>query len=217
MSLSYGDTSSSLENRKAFLAPLGIDYRNIVAAKQTHSANIHIAVESDAGRGALSYETAIADTDGLITSKAGLPLAIFSADCLSVFLYEPVIPLIGIFHCGWRSTRAGILTKAIRLMRDKFNASPLRINSVFGPAIGSCCYEVGHDLGDIFPEFVLNRGGRLYLDLAQANRRQLIDAGLNEGNISAGNNCTSCNNDRFFSFRREGASCGRMISVAMLK
>lgn len=93
MSLKYGETRDSLNNRKNFLQNLGIDYRNLVCAKQIHSSNIEYVTSQYIGKGALSYDTAIENTDALITDKKNIPLAIFTADCLSVFLYDPQNPL----------------------------------------------------------------------------------------------------------------------------
>jgi len=95
MSLSYGDTRDSLNNRENFLAGLGINYKDLVCAQQVHGNQVLYVTEKDKGKGALDYHTAIADTDALVTDKKNLPLAVFTADCLSVFLYDPSTPAIG--------------------------------------------------------------------------------------------------------------------------
>ena len=81
MSLSHGDTRYSVENRKNFLNSLGIDYRDLVCAKQIHASNIRPATEEDRGRGALKYDASIGVTDACITGRKNLPLAVFSAGC----------------------------------------------------------------------------------------------------------------------------------------
>jgi len=86
MSLFYGDTEGALIHRRRFLEPLGMDYRDLACAGQIHSDRIQYVTEQDKGKGASSHEASIADTDALITDKKDLPLAIFTADCLSVFL-----------------------------------------------------------------------------------------------------------------------------------
>ena len=80
MSLCYGDTANSLVNRISFLKNLGVDYRSLTCAGQVHGTNIKVIVEEDLGKGALSHDTAIADTDALITNHPNIPLAIFTAD-----------------------------------------------------------------------------------------------------------------------------------------
>jgi hypothetical protein len=217
MSLAYGDTAHSLENRREFLAGLGIDYRNLVCARQVHSDEVACICEEDRGKGALSYDSAIADTDALITNGKNLPLAIFTADCLSVFLYDEKTPSIGLVHAGWRSTKENITAKTVRLMRQRFNTAPEYLYAGFGPAIRDCCYEVGKEFQKFFTYGLKIQDNRFYLDLAGINKKQLLDSGVPQANISDSHACTSCQNDKLFSFRKEGDSCGRMMSVIMLK
>jgi YfiH family protein len=217
MSLFYGDTRESLTNRKSFLSTMDIDYRDLVCAKQIHSSCARYVKEEDKGKGALSYDSSIADTDALVTDKRNLPLAVFTADCLSIFLYDPDTPAIGLIHAGWRSTKENITDKAIQLMQGKFNTKTSRLYVGFGPAIRSCCCEVGEDFNDLFPRNTIKRNNRYYLDLAQINKRQVLDLGVEENNILDSKICTCCHNKEFFSYRKEGNTCGRLISVIMLK
>jgi len=217
MSLTYGDTKGALENRKKFLEPLGINYRDLVCTKQTHSANIYCATVADKGKGALEYESAVGDTDALITAVKGVPLAIFTADCLSVFLFDPKKPAIAVVHAGWRSSKEQILAKTIRRMQEEFKSSPTDLIINFGSSIRSCCCEVTSDFKDFFPGDVSEKEGRLYLDLAAANIKQARSCGARMENISDPKLCTFCAQNEFFSFRKEADTAGRMISVAMLK
>ena len=216
MSLFYGDTKDALINRQRFLGALGIDYLDLVCAKQIHSSQIRYAQEEDRGKGALSYDTAISDTDAFITNKRRLPLAIFTADCLSIFLYDPITAAIGLIHAGWRSTRENITAKTVQLMAEKFNTQAQDLYIGFGLAIRACCYEVDKEFGNLFAYGLTERFNRYYLDLAGINKKQLLDLGIKEINISDSKICTSCQNDDFFSYRKEGSSCGRMMSVMML-
>lgn len=217
MSLSYGDTANSLENRKHFLGQLGLEYHDLVCAKQTHASKVMYAKEEDRGRGALSFESSIEDTEAFITDKRNLPLAIFTADCLSIFLFDSKTPAVGLIHAGWRSTKENIAAKTIVSMREKFNTAAKDLYASFGPCIRSCCYEVGSDFKEIFPSGVDQKGSRFFLDLIAINRQQLLSSGVKEQNLSDSEVCTSCQNEEFFSYRREGNKCGRMMSVMMLK
>lgn len=217
MSLFYGDTEDSLENRKTFLKDLGIDYRSLVCAQQVHASQSRFIQEVDKGRGALSYTTAIPGTDALITRERNLPLAVFTADCLSIFIYDRRTPAIGLVHAGWRGSRDHILGKTVKLMQEKFNSQVKDLSVSFGPAIGSCCYAVREDFSDFSPRDLIKRNNRYYLDLPRINKRQLLDSGVKEKNIFDPQICTSCRNGEFFSYRKEGKACGRMMSVMMLK
>ncbi len=217
MSLYYGDTVQALDNRRNFLSGLGIDYRDLVCARQIHASDIRYVTESDKGSGAGSYGGSIADTDGFVTDKKNIPLAVFTADCLSVFIYDPKTPSVGLFHCGWRSSKENIVGKAVLLMKEKFNVNPKDLYAGFGSSVRGCCYEVSKEFKDYFSQGLAEKDGRLYLDLAAVNRAQLLEAGLVERNIFPPQVCTFCHNEEFYSYRKEGLSCGRMMSVIMLK
>lgn len=217
MSLCYGDTTNSFNNRKNFLGELGIDFASLVCARQVHGGHIKYAKETDKGRGSMFYDSAIAGTDAFITDKKDVPLAIFTADCLSVFLYDPKTPAIGLAHAGWRSTKSNITKKAIEKMQDKFGSSPGNLLIGFGPAIRNCCCQVSSEFNDYFSFGVNERDDKFYLDLIAINRKQILEAGGLEKNIFDSRFCTSCKNDSFFSYRKEAKSSGRMMSVIMLK
>jgi polyphenol oxidase len=217
MSLSYGDTRYSLENRSNFLGNLGIDYRDLVCAKQIHASNVRCILEEDKGSGAFEYDNSIDVTDAFITAERNIPFAILTADCLSIFLFDPLTPAAGLVHAGWRSSKENITLKTIKLMQKQFNTKPSSLHVGFGPAIRSCCCEVAGDFQDFFPDEVFEKDGRFYLDLAKVNKMQLLDSGVKETNISDSRICTVCKNNEYFSFRKEGKSCGRLMSVVMLK
>jgi len=142
MSLSYGQTRNSLENRQKFLSPIGIDYRNLVLAKQVHGKNVKYVKEEQKGSGAVNFDSSIADTDGFFTDKKGVPIAILTADCLSLFIYDPKKPAIAILHAGWRSTVKNIACEGVKALQEKFGSSPQRMFIGFGPGIRSCCLEM---------------------------------------------------------------------------
>ncbi len=216
MSLRHGDTQDSLANREEFLRSLGIPYRDLACANQVHGDGVICVRQEHKGKGALNYQDAFSQTDALITQGKNIPLAVFTADCLSVFLYDPVKHAAGVVHAGWRSSHKRIVGKTTRLMAKEFNTQAEDLFAGFGPAIGPCCYEVGKEFTDYFDCGVKQKQDRYYLDLALVNQRQLIESGLKEENISSGGSCTFCSAD-FFSFRRQGSSCGRMMSVVMLR
>lgn len=216
MSFRHGDTQNSLANREGFLRSLEIEYRDLACANQAHEDGVVCVRQEHKGKGALSYQDAFSQADALITREKNIPLAVFTADCLSVFLYDPVKQAAALAHAGWRSSRKRIAEKTARLMAKEFGTNPRDLLAGFGPAIGPCCYEVGEEFRDYFACGITQRQGKYYLDLARVNKNQLTDAGLKEENISSGGSCTFCDTD-FFSFRRQGSSCGRMMSVVMLK
>ncbi len=217
MSYAYGDTTDSIINRRNLLEPANINYQNLICAKQTHSNNVYFADRSDLGKGALSYDLSVENTDAFITNAKEVPLAIFTADCLPVFLYDPKNKAIGLVHASWRSSQGNITANTVRSMQDKFDTAPSNLLVYFGPAIRACCFQVGAEFKDIFPKHLIVKTGINYLDLVGVNRKQLLDSGIKDANILNSGLCTYCNENDFFSFRREGKSCGRMMSVMMLR
>jgi YfiH family protein len=216
MSLCYGDTANALSDRKKFLGELSIDYARLVGAQQTHSKNVKYVLEADSGKGALVYDSAIPDTDAFITDKPGIPLSAFTADCLSVFLYDPVKSAIAMVHAGWRGTQKGISGIAVEAMQTEFKTNPKDLMAYFGPCIRSCCFEVEADFKNFFPGKVIERENKLFLDIPAVNIEQLTQSGVKKSSISDCGFCTFCQNDRFFSFRKEADLAGRLISVIML-
>ena len=217
MSLCYGDVSSALLNRETLMDKLGVNFEELVCAKQTHSGNVQYVTELNKGKGALTYDDAIPDTDAFITDRKGVPIAIFTADCLSVFLYDPYKPAIGLVHGGWRSTKEDIAFTTIKLMQKQFGTNPQDLLVAFGPAIRSCSFEVEEDFKKIFPKDIQERDGKLYMDLAGANKKQILRAGVKIENIFDYRICTVCSIQDFYSFRVEKDVSGRMISVMMLR
>ena len=216
MSLCYGDTQGALENRKKFLSTIGIDYRTLICAKQVHGKNVAYVTEADRGSGALDYDSSVSDTDGFITDKKNTPIAILTADCLSVFIYDPLRPAVGIFHAGWRSTEKNICAEGVRLMQEKFGSKPEELLIGFGPSIRVCCCKMENGFKSNFPFGLINRDGNVYMDIALINTRQLTSCGVKQDNIFDPKLCTFSENKDYFSFRKEAQDAGRLISVIML-
>lgn len=217
MSLFRAKSSEVLDNRKNFLEHLGINYKDLVCMKQVHGYSVRYVNENDRGKGALNFESSLSDTDALITDKKILPIAVFTADCLSIFLYDPKSKAIGITHAGWRGSKAKIAVRAVELMQEEFGTRIKDLYVGFGPAIRSCCYEVGEDFKDDFPDDIIQRENRFYLDLIDINKKQLFTFGVARDKLFDSEICTSCRNEEFFSHRREKNSEARIISVIMLK
>jgi YfiH family protein len=216
MSLNYADTKGSLDNRRNFLESLGIDQDSLVCTKQIHGVEVKRVNSLQKGSGALIYETALPDVDALITDEKNVPLAIFTADCLPIFLFDPQTRSIGLVHAGWRGTHGRIAQKTIEAMKKEFHARPENVCVQFGPAIRSCCYQVSKDFQDKFPGDIDQQGESFFLDLSGANRKQLNLSGVRPVNIFDCAICTSCHNAEYFSFRKEKNSSGRMMSVMAL-
>jgi YfiH family protein len=150
----------------------------------------------------------IGEGDALVTNLPGLAVSVKTADCFPILLVNARARVVAAVHAGWRGTAAGVGPAAIETMK----ADPGDIHAAIGPGIGVCCYHVGEDVAR---QFGMRQAGPL--DLAEVNRRQLIDAGVPERQIEVLRACTCCDAKRFHSYRRDQQQAGRMISYIRMK
>ncbi|MDD5355969.1 MAG: peptidoglycan editing factor PgeF, partial [Candidatus Omnitrophica bacterium] len=200
-------------SREAVLSGLGLELSQLVCAKQAHSANVYIAESQDKGRGSFIHDEAIINMDAFITKEKGVALSVFVADCLPVFLIDKRSKAVGLVHAGWKGTKSSIVKKTIIMMQQSFGSRPKDLTALLGPSIRKCCYEVGQEFLKYFKRGVDIRDDKLYLDLTGINYLQLKEIGVPDGNIFDSGICTSCQNDKFFSYRKEKDSCGRQMAL----
>jgi YfiH family protein len=130
-----------------------------------------------------------------------------------------------VVHAGWRGSALGITAKVVHLLRERYHSQPQDILAAIGPSIGRCCYQVDAIVANAFAThnssehflFPAAAANRWMLDLPEANRRQIMDCGIPEGNIELSGYCTSCRQDLFFSHRASGGITGRQINFMMIK
>jgi polyphenol oxidase len=147
------------------------------------------------------------EADALVTTSPELWVSVRTADCLPILLADHGAKVVAAVHAGWRGTVEEIAAKAVYEM-VQLGAELSSIQAAIGPGIGYCCFEVGPEVS---PRF--GTEGTTCVDLAEANERQLLDAGLDLDNIWVSKLCTKCNEDQFHSFRRDGEKAGRMVSA----
>ena len=157
--------------------------------------------------------------DGLTSQRRGVVLAVASADCVPVVLFDPDRSAAAVLHAGWRGTRSHIARTGVETMHRLYGTSPAALRAMIGPAIGSCCYRVGDEVVEEFrtaghPMDALLRpdGDGGFLNLSEANRRDLSEAGVNPGNIRSAELCTRCLAGLFPSYRRDGERTGRILT-----
>jgi polyphenol oxidase len=226
-----------VKNRQAFQFALGAAESTLIPLSQFHSSVVRFfdAPPEAPCRGDASF-----------TTTSGLLLCVQTADCVPILLVDPKKRAVAAIHAGWRGTLARIAEKTVGQMRLDFGSSPADVLAALGPAIGGCCYEVGTELVTKFtsqfagaeewfdelrtgdepnPLQWLNRmppghqppPKNVRLDLRNANRSQLVAAGLAGGNIFVSDLCTACHTDLFFSYRREGPASGRLLAAVGIR
>ena len=195
------------------------DPLHFIVADQTHSDNIKLITQKKT-KGWESLSDAIEDCDALITDVKGVMLTVLTADCVPILLYDTQKEVVAAVHAGWKGTKAQIVSKTVQKMREMYGCDPKDIIAGIAPSIGRCCYEVGEEVAAHFsdiPEGFTPVGHKYMLDLPFINRRQLLDAGLQEENIEMSHVCTACNVERFFSYRKEQGCSGRFMSMIGIK
>jgi YfiH family protein len=227
LGLNAGDREqAALENRASLCNALKLNPLDIVTANQVHGTHVSIVTKNERGRGASSYFESIPRTDALVTNTPGIPLMILTADCVAVFLYDPVKKAAGVAHASWKGTLGRISQEMVRVMKQSFGSRPEQMIAGIAPSIGPCCYEVREDViepfSDEFPDerdriFTVLRKGKTHLDLWAANRLQLVAAGLPGENIECAELCTACRTDLFYSYRKERKKTGRIGNIVMIK
>jgi YfiH family protein len=188
--------------------------RSACSRRVVYSGQIHSDIVQEA-----QTPGKIESCDALTTNQRDLYLAISVADCIPIFLYDPVSKCIAAVHSGWKGTEKGIVANAIRKMSARYGSNAQELNAFIGPGASACCYEVGEDVAKRFPDEIVDRSGpgNPRLDLKRRNRDLLIEAGVNASNIETSADCTIVRGDRYHSFRRDGNMSGRMLGVIGLK
>ena len=186
---------------------LEINSDNLAVPEQAHSTVVEFA------RLPGNYP----HVDGLVTTNSNILLTLKVADCVPVFLYDPIQRIIGLVHSGWRGTVKNIVSNAIKLMQ-KNGADPRGIRCLLGPAIGKCCYEVdlevSQNINDVAKEKMDSEKWKV--DLHGQLRYQLTELGVPTNSIRVSNICTY-ESPECHSYRRDGANAGRMYAFLSLK
>jgi YfiH family protein len=175
-------------------------------AEQIHGSGIRIVRK-------LSEFHRFLAADGFLTEAEAQPLAIFTADCVPIFLSANGARVVGLLHAGWRGVQKRILPRAIRMIRQKWGIRPSEVQAWSGPHIGPCCFEVQWDVARFFPATRLRAKNRWRIDLSSELRRQAVNLGVRWVSKKGFEGCTM-HQSRFFSYRRDKTP-KRQVSVIM--
>ena len=216
------DFTVVLENHKRLAHAVNVPVDNFVFCRQVHSGNVAVVTGQQRGAGVYARETALIDTDAMITNEANLCLSVLAADCVPILLYDPAKNAIGAVHSGRKGTVAKILTNTIERMKKEFGTDPEDLKVGIGPSIGPESYEVDTPVIEAFAaSFPGNNFIQMKdkthgtLNLWEANKFLLLTAGVQDHNIEIAGIDTYTNTDKFFSARKDGLT-GRFVAGIML-
>ena len=205
------------ENRRRFIGALGGDW-TLAVCWQVHGQDVLVVRDTEDPRPEDER------CDALTTNLKGVLLGVKTADCVPVIIGDARSGACAAVHAGWRGTLAEIVKRALARMSEEFGTAPADVRAALGPAALGCCYEVGAEVVEPFRAkfadadslFKQTRDRHALVDLHEANRRQLVEAGVVPERIHALPLCTMCRPDLFFSYRQDRklyGRTGRLMSV----
>ncbi|TSA29385.1 MAG: peptidoglycan editing factor PgeF [Ignavibacteriales bacterium] len=208
MSLTVGDDREIVRaNREAFYNELGLTTEQIAIQKQIHSDIITIVGEPGL----------VGESDAMITTQKGIGLAISTADCTPIFIYDRNNQIIAAVHSGWRGTEKQILRKTILILLEQFNCSPNDLLVYIGPSICQKNYEVGDEVAKHFHRTYIKKiDHKLFLDLLGVNKDVLLDLGIHKSSIEISSLC-SYEEKYLQSYRRDGKRSGRALGLIAMR
>ena len=209
MSLSVQDSKSNvLQNREYFFNRLGLKKTAVATQKQVHGDTVMFIDEG----------INCGESDAMITNKPNLGLAISSADCPAIFLFDVQKKVIAAVHSGWRGTEKKILLKVLASLVQDFKSEPNNIVAYIAPSISANNYEVGEEVASLFDaRYSLKKNLKYLLDLQRINRDLMLNFGLLKKNIQISSLCSYEMKDLLHSYRRDGINSGRAFGVIAIK
>jgi YfiH family protein len=209
MSLSVNDSKDKvLQNRKFFFKRLGLDEQTVTTQNQAHGDNVKFVDEG----------INCGECDAMITDKPHLGLAVSTADCPAIFLFEIERKIIAAVHSGWRGTEKKILLKVLTLLTEDYKSNPKKIVAYISPSISQKNYGVGEEVAALFEEkYSIKKKSKYLLDLKRMNRDILLNFGLSKHNIQVSSLCSFEMQDFLHSYRRDGELSGRAFGVIAMK
>lgn len=225
-----GDREADVVESQQYLAEiLGITREKLVIPHQVHGTEVLVVddnylIQQDAGK----FEM-LEGVDAVVTDRSGVCVCVSTADCVPLLVCDKRLGCIAAIHAGWRGTVQNIVGKTLSVMSESFGCEARDCQVLIGPSISLDSFEVGDEVYGKFAETgfdmakiarrypsVKDEGGmRWHIDLWEANRLQLLEAGVNPHSVRIAGICTYKEYDKFFSARRLTIKSGRILSGIM--
>ena len=191
-----------LSNQEPVYKELGLNPAHILHFHQIHSDKLIVISSAQSAQD--HTQKLLQDADGWLfpAFPAGWGACIVTADCVPLFLWDNAGQCAALAHCGWRGVVQGLAGKTAQ---ELLKQTPhMQLNAWLGPHIQACCFEVQEDVAQQFPaDCIVRKDNKIFVDLNQEIKCQLVQAGVPEKNISAPHYCTCGDSENFFSWRRD--------------
>lgn len=217
------DALRVLDARLRFCEIMSIDLDYLVMPRQSHTTSVRVIDRGFLDADIDQQDVMLNDVDALVTAMPGVCIGVNTADCVPIALADPAAGVIAIAHAGWRGTVGRIAQNTVLAMTH-LGAKPQRIVVAMGASICPSCFEVGDEVPMAFEKvgfdlnLIMHRNhttGKAHINLQEANRQVLIDAGLRNENITLTTTCSRCQSNRYFSARRLGINSGRTFTAIL--
>lgn len=225
LAFSTGDDPEKIrENYSIWCGSLGVDTRDTVMVHQTHTNNVIRVDSSMKGQGL--FRPKQDGIDGMVTDEPGLAMITSHADCVPVYLYDPVRRAAGLAHAGWRGTTAEIARVTVEKMREEFHTDPSDIFAWIGPCISQRRFECDSDVVEAVRGMSIDgsdayyydeENGKYHVSLRTLNRLVLEDAGIPHDHTGVSGDCTYDMDDLYFSHRRMGSVRGGQAALLAIR
>lgn len=196
-----GSMKDDLLNKKEFLKQLDeLSNKKLASAKLIDGNIVKIVDKAD-------EDVIMANCDALISQQSNVILSITVADCLPIYFYDSKNQVIAIAHAGWRGALQEVAPRVIKIFCEKYRSKSTDINIYIGPHIQNCHFEVQTDVlekfKNIYSYAIIDRDNKSFIDLSLVVKNQLINQGVLEKNIIISPECTYCQKEKYFSYRRD--------------
>ena len=231
------DDEAIAQNKQLLCRQLQITESRLVYPHQTHETTLFCVDEDFLGLPEAERQKKLEGVDAIATNLPGICIGVSTADCIPILLYDSKQHVGAAVHAGWRGTVARIVERTVGRLSDVYGCTPSDMRAVIGPGISLESFEVGDEVWQAFADATFDMAAisrrypvistdstdgdnspseKWHIDLPGCNRRQLLKAGLLDGNIFDSGICTYQRYDDFFSARRLGIRSGRIFTAIML-
>lgn len=214
------------ENLERLADVVGISAQSIVYPYQVHGCEVRTLDASFLALSPQAQRDFLEGVDAVVTNLPTLCVAVTTADCVPILLYAPDCNVVAAIHAGWRGTVQQIVARTVALMVANYGVDTAQLLAGIAPSIGRGAFEVGDEVVEAFRlsgaeltriAYRNEQSGKMYIDLWEANRLQLVEAGVLAAHIECSEICTYSHQDTFFSARRLGINSGRILSGIWIK
>lgn len=215
------------ECRLELCKSLAIEDKSLILPRQTHGDKVFCIDKEFIDKPREEQKVLLHGIDAIITDLPRTCIGVSTADCIPVLLYDSTKNVVAAVHAGWRGTVARIAQKCIAVMNKEYGCDTEDIKAIIAPGISKEAFEIGEEVYEEFAKdgfpmeriaslYPAEQGEKWHIDLWEANRLQMIDAGIKAENITVAGICTYNNHNEFFSARRLGINSGRIFNGIML-